>query len=109
MSTSLRIIDFFEVKFSVRSGGHSPNPGWSSIDNQGILLDLEKLDSISVSNDLSYASVGPGARWNDVYLTLGEQEVVVVGGRVPSVGVGGLILGGKPYTLLDIHWRIYLT
>ncbi|KAF2972752.1 hypothetical protein GQX73_g789 [Xylaria multiplex] len=94
VSKSLRIIDFFEVKFSVRSGGHSPNPGWSSIDDHGILLDLAKLNSISISNDLTYASIGPGARWNDVYLTLGGREVVVVGGRVPSVGVGGLILGG---------------
>ncbi|GAP85194.1 putative fad linked oxidase-like protein [Rosellinia necatrix] len=94
VSKSLRIIDFFGVKFSVRSGGHSPNPGWSSINHQGILLDLGLLNSISLSSDSSFASVGPGARWNDVYQTLGEQEAVVVGGRVPSVGVGGLILGG---------------
>ena len=28
VATSLLIIGFLEVRFSVRSGGHSPNPGW---------------------------------------------------------------------------------
>ena len=40
------------------------------------------------------ASLGPGGRWGDVYATLDPYEVSVVGGRIPHVGVGGLILGG---------------
>ncbi|TVY14647.1 FAD-dependent monooxygenase yanF [Lachnellula arida] len=92
--TAIRIIDYFEIKFVIRSGGHSPNPGWSSIGNDGILLDLERLNSISLSSDGTFASIGPGSRWGDVYEMLGADEVLVVGARIPDVGVGGLLLGG---------------
>ncbi|GKT43289.1 FAD-dependent monooxygenase yanF [Colletotrichum spaethianum] len=93
VSTSLRIIDFFAAKFAVRSGGHSPNPGWASIGREGILVDLQRLNQVQLSDDRSFASVGPGGRWGDVYSTLDAQKAVVIGGRLPSVGVGGLILG----------------
>lgn len=83
------------MKFAVRSGGHSPNPGWSSIGSQGILIDLSKLSSVSLSSDGKVASVGPGLRWGEVTEALNPEKAVVLGGRLPSVGVGGLILGGK--------------
>lgn len=44
--------------------------------------------------DNSIASVEPGARWLDVYRTLDEYNVGVLGGRIGTVGVGGLLLGG---------------
>ena len=94
VSVALQIIDFFESKFAVRSGGHSPNPGWSSVDSTGILVDLQRLNSIQLSSDGSVASVGPGARWGDVYATLDAHQAVVIGARIPEVGVGGSVLGG---------------
>ncbi|KAI1131075.1 hypothetical protein F5Y10DRAFT_234201 [Nemania abortiva] len=94
VSTSLRIIEFFSAQFAVRSGGHSPNPGWASIGQQGVLLDLQHLNNISLSSDGTYASLGPGARWGDVYATLDAEKAVVAGGREPTIGVGGLVLGG---------------
>ncbi|KAI1392017.1 FAD-binding domain-containing protein [Hypoxylon trugodes] len=54
----VKIIKYFGVKFAVRSGGHSPNPGWSA-------------------------------------LALDAEGTSVIGGRIPAVGVGGLILGGE--------------
>ncbi|KAI0179261.1 hypothetical protein GGR52DRAFT_589004 [Hypoxylon sp. FL1284] len=94
VSTILQIIRYYMVKFAIRSGGHSPNPGWSSIGGQGILLDMGKLNSVSLSSDRTFASLGPGARWLQVYEILDVEKAVVVGARVPDVGVGGLILGG---------------
>jgi len=82
------------VKFAVRSGGHSPNPGWSSVGSQGILLDLSRLNSVSLSANGQIASVGPGLRWGEVDKALDAEKAVVIGGRLPTVGVGGLILGG---------------
>lgn len=82
----------------MRSGGHSPNPGFSSIQD-GILIDLSQLNKITVSDDRATVSVGPGQRWGDVYSTLDAYGVSVIGGRIPNVGVGGLMLGGKPSTL----------
>ena len=95
VSTSMKIITYFHVKFAVRSGGHSPNPGWSSIGSEGILLDLQRLNSISLSSDAKVASLGPGGRWGDAMTTLNAQGVSVQGGRLGQVGIGGLLLGGS--------------
>lgn len=95
MSKTLAFVHFFRIKFAVRSGGHSPNPGWSTLNEPGILIDLQKLSDITVSDDKKIASVGPGARWINVYEALDPYGVSVIGGRIPGVGVGGLILGGN--------------
>jgi FAD/FMN-containing dehydrogenase len=90
----MKIVDFFRVKFSVRSGGHSPNPGWSSVGSEGILLDLQRLDSVTLSGDGKVASLGPGGRWSNAMTVLNAQGVSIQGGRLGQVGVGGLLLGG---------------
>lgn len=41
--------------------------------------------------------MGSGAKWNDVVNYLDPFDVTVLAGRQPSVGVGGLILGGKEF------------
>lgn len=92
---ALKIVGFFKTKFSVRSGGHSPNPGWSSVNDAGILIDLQKMNQLTVSSDKSVVSLGPGLRWGAVYDALDPYGVSVIGGRIPNVGVGGLILGGS--------------
>lgn len=95
VAKALQIIQEFQVPFSIRSGGHSPNPGWSSIEDPGILIDLSALNTIAVSEDKTTASIGPGQRWGSVYESLDPYGVNVIGGRIPSVGVGGLLLGGE--------------
>ncbi|KAI3332046.1 FAD-binding domain-containing protein [Xylariaceae sp. AK1471] len=94
VSISLKIIVFFSTQFAVRSGGHSPNPGWSNIGSQGLLVDLQRLNTVRLSSDGTFASVGPGARWGGVYAALDADKAVVAGGREPTIGVGGLVLGG---------------
>ncbi len=95
VSKALRIVSFCQAKFSVHSGGHSPNPGFSSIDNTGILIDLQRINQFSISPDKSFVSLGPGLRWGNVYDALDPYGVSVIGGRIPHVGVAGLILGGS--------------
>lgn len=94
LATVLRIIVQFQVLFAVRSGGHSPHPGFASIGEPGILLDLSRLDAITVSDDASVVSVGPGQRWGGVVEAVDPYNVTVVSGRLTSLGVGGLLLGG---------------
>lgn len=94
VSVSLQVIASHSVQFAVRSGGHSPNPGWSSIGGEGLLLDLQRMAGAQLSPDGTFASIWPGARWGDVYSTLDAVGAVVAGGRVPTIGVGGLVLGG---------------
>lgn len=60
------------------------------------MIDLHQMNKISIDSGHNVASVGPGARWGHVYAFLDQYGVTVIGGRIPQVGVGGLILGGKP-------------
>ncbi|OTB15927.1 hypothetical protein K445DRAFT_317556 [Daldinia sp. EC12] len=94
VSKAIKTISHYGVKFAVRSGGHSPNPGWSSVGHEGILIDLQNLNQIDLSDDKKVASIGPGARWGEVISNLDAQGATVIGGRIPSVGVAGVILGG---------------
>jgi len=80
--------------FATRSGGHNPNPGFASVDSRGVLIDLSQLKEITLNHDHSYLSTGPGNHWDQVYRFLSTHEVTVLGGRVPGVGVGGVLLGG---------------
>ena len=80
-------------QFAVRSGGHTCWPGAASID-YGVMLDLGYLNSTTYHPENKTASILPGARWGDVYDTLIPQNALVAGGRDPSVGVGGYLLGG---------------
>lgn len=81
-------------RFAVRSGGHTPWAGAANI-KDGVTIDLSLLDKTVYNKEISIASIGPGARWKSVYETLDQIGVAVPGGRAGTVGVGGLILGGK--------------
>ena len=79
--------------FAIRSGGHTPYSGAANIDG-GITIDMQSLSSIVLNADKTVASIGPGARWAQVYSQLDPMELAVTGGRVAPVGVGGFITGG---------------
>ncbi|KAH8666957.1 hypothetical protein BX600DRAFT_436329 [Xylariales sp. PMI_506] len=80
-------------RFTTKSGGHSIAAGASAINN-GLLLDLRYLNQIDFSEDKTIVSVGPGNRWSAVYAEVEKHDLIVVGGRDASVGVGGFLLGG---------------
>ncbi|KAK8100142.1 fad linked oxidase-like protein [Apiospora kogelbergensis] len=80
--------------FAIRSGGHSPNPGWSSIGSTGVLLDMSAMNAVNLSADAGTISIGPGARWGQVAAAADAKNVAVVGAREPETGVGGVVLGG---------------
>lgn len=96
----LRAVSGFGVQcqFAVRGGGHTPWAGAATIEN-GVVIDLSAMGEISVSTDRKTTSVGGGARWIDAYLVLDTLGLAISGGRVASVGVGGLTTGGT-----SIRW-----
>lgn len=94
VSKVVLISSYLGNNFSVRSGGHNPNIGFSSIGQDGILVDLAQLNDITLSADGTIASIGPGNRWGRVYETLGDSGLSAVGGRANDIGVGGYLLGG---------------
>lgn len=94
VAIALTISQRTRCPFAVRSGGHSDVPGSSNAPD-GISIDLRAFNKVQVSNDKKSAFVGPGVTWAEVYRTLDQHDVTVVGGRAATVGVGGLTLGGK--------------
>jgi FAD/FMN-containing dehydrogenase len=72
---------------------HTPFAGAANAD-QGITIDLSRLDQVTPSSDLSTVTIGPGNRWANVYLKLDALGIAIGGGRVATVGAGGLTTGG---------------
>ncbi|KAI1323092.1 FAD-binding domain-containing protein [Xylariaceae sp. FL0255] len=84
----------WDWEVAVRSGGHS-STGASSTNN-GVTIDLKKLNGTSYNPETNIAGIGPGGRWQYVYQELLEKygPITVAGGRDGDVGVGGFLLGG---------------
>ncbi|KAF5368007.1 hypothetical protein D9758_004403 [Tetrapyrgos nigripes] len=94
VSAILKIVGREDVRspFAVKGAGHTSNVGFSS--TTGVMVSLVKFDQITVNDASTTVTVGPGATWDQVYVKLEPLNLTVVGGRIPGVGVGGLLLGG---------------
>ncbi|KAI3319739.1 putative FAD-binding oxidoreductase [Xylariaceae sp. AK1471] len=90
------------VSFAIRSGGHSPSPLAANI-AQGVLIDMSAFNGVDYHANDQVAVVGSGQRWENVYTKLDQYGVTVVGGRVLTVGVGGLTLGSGLSYLSDLY------
>ncbi len=88
----LRWADRHDVRVAARSGGHS-YAGYSTL-GEGVVVDLRRLRSIAVDRGARSASIGAGARMIEVVDALARHGGAVPGGSCPSVGFGGLALGG---------------
>ncbi|TVY50645.1 Bifunctional solanapyrone synthase [Lachnellula cervina] len=93
VSQILALVKFLGATFSIRGGGHLQNPGFTSNDG-GVVISLCHLTGITLSEDKKTATIGAGLNWLQVYKELHAHDLTVTGGRVPSVGVPGLLLGG---------------
>ncbi|MFS0728694.1 FAD-binding protein [Curtobacterium sp. 1P10AnD] len=83
---------------ALRAGGHSYT-GWSAGGAPGtevprsLVISTKALDGIEVHED-GTATIGPGAQLANVYATLAAQGRAIGAGSCPTVGTGGLTLGG---------------
>ncbi|KAI9437989.1 FAD-binding domain-containing protein [Lactarius indigo] len=92
VSVILRILGSTRTPFAVKGGGHTFNPGFSS--TNGVQISMTRFSCIELNNAMGTVDVGPGVTWDQVYAALDSTGVNVVGGRIPTVGVSGLTLGG---------------
>lgn len=89
----LNILHSNNETFAVKSGGHNPNNGFSSVQG-GPLISTEHLNHVILDEKTGIVKFGPGNRWDDVAESLDGTGWSVVGGRIGNVGVGGYMLGG---------------
>lgn len=93
VTTLVKANEHNTCKFAVRSGGHTLYAGAANIED-GVTVDLSKINGVTYHADNETVSIEPGSRWGKVYETLDAVGVHVAGGRAASVGTAGLILGG---------------
>ncbi|KAI6085519.1 FAD-binding domain-containing protein [Hypoxylon rubiginosum] len=93
VSAIVKVLNNNTENFAIKSGGHNPNNGWSSVQG-GPLISTQKLDSVTLDQETGIAKVGPGQRLDSISAALQGTGWTFVGGRIGNTGVGGLVLGG---------------
>lgn len=79
-------------KVGIRSGGHS----WSCnhVRDGGMLLDISRLDHVTIDEKAMRATAGPGCRSNELDDQLARQDLFFPVGHCQGVGLGGYLLQG---------------
>ncbi|KAL4772315.1 hypothetical protein BDW60DRAFT_41849 [Aspergillus nidulans var. acristatus] len=92
IQTALKWAQEHKIDLAVKCGGHSVSGTSSSAG--GLVIDLSRMNGVSVDIEKKTVAVGGGAVWKDVDETAAAYGLAAVGGTVNHTGVGGLTLGG---------------
>ncbi len=102
----MKILVHDAYPFSIKSGGHNPNPKFNNIDN-GVTVDLKLLNAATVSADRSFVTLGAGTTMGQAYDTFSNQSIAFPGGICDGVGVGGISTGGgQSFFLPKVGWFV---
>ena len=98
------VLDFGQshaLPLAVRSGGHSA-AGYGVCDG-GVVIDLSEMKRVEVDADKGLARVQAGALVRDVDEATQRFGLATTLGACPTVGIGGLTLGGGLGALMAKH------
>ena len=106
VSEAVKILNKYgDVPFAVKSGGHDPNEGHSSV-RGGVLIALSKMSFVRHEKGSRVVQFGPGGHWSDIIGSLDKKGATAVGGRLGIVGVGRIHGNAGRYLVsLDTVWH----
>lgn len=81
-----------ELELAVRGGGHGV--AGTALSDGGMVIDLRRMNTVSVNPAARTARVGGGAVMRDFDMATAPYGLATTGGRVSTTGIGGLTLGG---------------
>ncbi|SIR77636.1 FAD-binding oxidoreductase [Williamsia sterculiae] len=81
-----------DVDIAVRCGGHSV--AGHSVCDDGVVIDLTEMRSVSVDPARRTATAQGGALWQDFDLVAGRAGLATPGGVISTTGVAGFTVGG---------------
>lgn len=103
VSSALVSIERRNCQFAVRGGGHGSALNVSNVQD-GVTIDLRKLNSTVLSHNNTVVTVGGGQNWYGAYALLYPFGVTLPGGRDSNVGVGGSTIGGESLPCIAPVW-----
>jgi FAD/FMN-containing dehydrogenase len=80
------------LEVGVRGGGHGV--AGTALSDGGLVIDLSRMNAVTVDPDARTARVGGGATMSNLDRATEPHGLAVTGGRVSTTGVGGFTLGG---------------
>ncbi len=92
VSEAVRFASRHDLLLAVRGGGHN-GAGLGTCD-EGVVVDLGRLDGVDVDPRARTVRVGGGCTWGEVDRATGEHGLATPSGIISTTGVGGLTLGG---------------
>jgi FAD/FMN-containing dehydrogenase len=92
VAAAIRFARDRSLPLAIRCGGHNGG-GLGSVDD-GVVVDLSPLKTISVDPDARTVRVGGGCVWGEVDAATQEHGLAVPAGIISTTGVAGLTLGG---------------
>lgn len=83
----VKILGSYDQDFAVKSGGHSPNKYFASVE-EGLLISMSKMDHVILDQQTGILKAGPGNRLDGIAKELDGTGWTFVGGRIGNTGIG---------------------